>query len=145
MAIWDAAAKIAGLPVYRYLAQRVGRATNSSQTVRVYAGGGYYYPRNDIARLSDEVRQLRALGYTDVKIKIGGVPLSEDLRRIEAVARLLPDADRLAVDAMNTYNPSDSMGRPRNSCDTVSGGSRISATRSILRHWRPWRPSTLVP
>lgn len=109
MAIWDAAAKIASLPVYRYLAQRVGRATNSSQTVRVYAGGGYYYPRDDIARLSDEVRQFRALGYTDVKIKIGGVPLGQDLRRIEAVARLLPDADRLAVDAMNTYNPSDSM------------------------------------
>jgi L-alanine-DL-glutamate epimerase-like enolase superfamily enzyme len=109
MAIWDAAAKIAGLPLYRYLAQRLGRAVGSSRTISVYAGGGYYYPHDDINRLSDEVRRLRELGYTHAKIKIGSVPLGEDLKRIEAVAKLLPGADHLAVDAIYAYDSNNSV------------------------------------
>ena len=55
MALWDAAAKIAGLPLHRLLADRtVGPATTLA--VSVYAGGGYYYPTDDVARLSDEIR-----------------------------------------------------------------------------------------
>ena len=40
MAIWDAAAKIAGLPLYRFLAQRLGREPDLEGKVRVYAAGG---------------------------------------------------------------------------------------------------------
>jgi len=73
----------------------------------VYAGGGYPYPgpdpAGDRARLADEMRRLRDLGYTRAKIKIGAAPLDEDLRRIAAASRLIP-ADRLAVDAMNSYD-----------------------------------------
>jgi L-alanine-DL-glutamate epimerase-like enolase superfamily enzyme len=122
MAIWDAAAKIARTPLYRYLADRVGRIADSAPAVRAYAGGGYYYPRDDIARLSDEVRELRELGYTHVKIKIGGAPLGEDLKRIEAAAKLLPGADHLAVDAMNSYDP----------------GSSIAAASELARYPLRW-------
>jgi L-alanine-DL-glutamate epimerase-like enolase superfamily enzyme len=65
--------------------------------------GGYYYPQHDVARLSDEIRQLIDLGFTHVKIKIGGVNLELDQRRIEAVIKQL-SASNLAVDAMNSYN-----------------------------------------
>jgi D(-)-tartrate dehydratase len=109
MAIWDAAAKIAGMPLYRHMAERTGRTTVEDPAVRVYAGGGYYYPQNDISRLSDEVGRLRDLGYTHVKIKIGGATLGEDLKRIEAAARLLPGAANLAVDAMNSYDHTSSL------------------------------------
>jgi L-alanine-DL-glutamate epimerase-like enolase superfamily enzyme len=44
-----------------------------------------------------------------VKIKIGGAPLQQDLRRIEAVARLLPAADHLAVDAIYAYTRTTSI------------------------------------
>jgi D(-)-tartrate dehydratase len=57
--------------------------------VSVYAGGGYYYPSDDIARLSDEVRCFRDLGHRRAKIKIGSAPLAQDLKRIDAAARLL--------------------------------------------------------
>lgn len=58
----------------------------------------------DAGRLTDEVRRFLDAGYTHVKIKIGGRPLAEDLRRIETVLALLPGGgDHLAVDAMNRY------------------------------------------
>ncbi|HZS82165.1 MAG TPA: enolase C-terminal domain-like protein [Stellaceae bacterium] len=106
MALWDAAAKIAGLPLYRFLAARLGRkVAEPPATLPVYAGGGYYYPRDDVARLADEIARLRDGGYTRVKIKIGSAPLKEDLRRIEAAQRRLDAPGCLAVDAMNAYGP----------------------------------------
>lgn len=107
MAIWDAAAKIAGLPLYRYVARRIGReATIETNTkVRVYGAGGYLYPRDDIARLSDEMRRYAALGFTHAKIKIGSAGLSQDQKRIESAARQLPGgAAHLAVDAIYAYD-----------------------------------------
>src|SRR6516162_10014611 len=59
MALWDAAAKIAGLPLYQHLANRLGGKATTSQRVVVYAGGGYYYPADDVPRLGEEVRRLR--------------------------------------------------------------------------------------
>lgn len=104
MALWDAAAKIAGRPLHAFLAEATG-SRGSDAPVPVYAGGGYYFPEDDISRLTDEVRRFLDHGHTHVKIKIGGVSLAEDLDRIEAVLSLLPSADRLAVDAMNRYEP----------------------------------------
>ena len=104
MALWDAAAKIADVPLHRFLADRLGRNAVASQ-VPVYASGGYPYPDNDIAALSAEIRHFVDLGFTQVKIKIGAVSLAHDLRRIEAAAAQLADSEHLAVDAMNTYGP----------------------------------------
>jgi L-alanine-DL-glutamate epimerase-like enolase superfamily enzyme len=104
MALWDAAAKIADQPLHAFLSDATG-AGGSSAPVPVYAGGGYYFAQDDIGRLTDEVRGFLDQGHTHVKIKIGGRTLAEDLERIEAVLSLLPSADRLAVDAMNRYDP----------------------------------------
>jgi len=109
MALWDAAAKIAGVPLFRFLAERTGRPEVGRPTVRVYAGGGYYYPTDDITRLSEEIRRLRDAGYRNVKIKIGAAALDKDEKRIEAAARLLGGAERLAVDAMNSYTSTSSL------------------------------------
>jgi D(-)-tartrate dehydratase len=102
MALWDAAAKIAEKPLYQFLGELVGKPA-ARKALAVYAGGGYYFPSDDIPRLIDEVRQFLDLGYTHVKIKIAGRSLGEDLKRIEAVLSLLPGGDHLAADAMNRY------------------------------------------
>jgi D(-)-tartrate dehydratase len=60
MALWDAAAQVAGLPLHRFLADRLGRDVTAPD-VRVYASGGYPYPDNDIAALSEEIRHFAAL------------------------------------------------------------------------------------
>lgn len=104
MALWDAAAKIAGLPLHRFLAGRL-KLNAPAQDVPVYASGGYPYPDHDIGALSEEIRHFAGLGFTHVKIKIGGAGLDHDLRRIEAAAAQLAGSEHLAVDAMNTYDP----------------------------------------
>jgi L-alanine-DL-glutamate epimerase-like enolase superfamily enzyme len=104
MAVWDAAAKIAGLPLHRFLADRLGRTEAVPDRVPVYAAGGYLYPGDDLARLPDEMRRLADLGYTRAKIKIGATGLAQDLRRIEAASAQLAAPGHLAVDAMNAYD-----------------------------------------
>jgi L-alanine-DL-glutamate epimerase-like enolase superfamily enzyme len=103
MAIWDAAAKIAGEPLYRHIARHTGRVVPHDARVKVYAGGGYPYPEHDLARLADEMHACVDLGFSRVKIKIGAADLDVDRRRIEAAIAQLPSGARLAVDAMNTY------------------------------------------
>src|SRR5713101_4888229 len=79
MAVWDAVAKIAGLPLYRLLADRF-RGGHFERKVFVYAAGGYYYPDKDLSALQDE------------------------LRRIEAVLKILETPDQLAVDANGRFD-----------------------------------------
>jgi L-alanine-DL-glutamate epimerase-like enolase superfamily enzyme len=103
MAVWDAVAKIADLPLYRLLAERF-RGGRFEPKVFVYAAGGYYYPDKDLGALQSEMRSYLDLGYSVVKMKIGGVPLAEDLQRIEAVLKLLKTPDQLAVDANGRFD-----------------------------------------
>ena len=103
MAVWDAVAKIAGLPLYRLLADRF-RGGHFADKVFVYAAGGYYYPDKNLSALQKEMQGYLDLGYSVVKMKIGGAPLSEDLRRIEAVLKILKTPDQLAVDANGRFD-----------------------------------------
>jgi len=78
MAVWDAVAKIAGKPLSRLLADRY-RGGQADDKVWVYAAGGYYYPGKDMTALQNEMKRYRDLGYQVVKMKIGAVPLDEDV------------------------------------------------------------------
>ena len=102
MAVWDAAAKIAGKPLFRWLAERHGRIADPR--VFVYAAGGYYYPGKDNAALRAEMRGYLDRGYTVVKMKIGGATLDDDRARIEAVLDELDGQARLAVDANGRFD-----------------------------------------
>jgi L-alanine-DL-glutamate epimerase-like enolase superfamily enzyme len=103
MAVWDAVAKIEGKPLYRLLAERY-RGGAADKSVWVYAAGGYYYPGKDHQKLQDEMRGYLDMGYEVVKMKIGAVPLKEDLARIEAVLRVTGDGAKLAVDANGRFD-----------------------------------------
>jgi len=104
MAMWDATAKALGKPLYRVLNDRFRPGTPPAESVWVYAAGGYYRPGDDVAGLRGEIQGYLDLGYRDVKIKIGGATLSEDLERVESVLDLLPDGCRLAVDANGRFD-----------------------------------------
>ena len=58
MAVWDAVAKIADLPLHRFLSDRIGPGATGESRVPVYAGGGYRYPSDDIPRLTEEIRRF---------------------------------------------------------------------------------------
>ncbi len=103
MALWDVAAKMEGKPLYRVLAERF-HGGGCDEEVYVYAAGGYYYPGKEIEGLIEEMRGYLELGYSTVKIKIGGAPLEDDLRRIEAVLGILGPGQDLAVDANGRFD-----------------------------------------
>ena len=103
MAVWDAVAKIADRPLYQLLAERFGSG-KANPRVFVYAAGGYYYPGQDLGKLRSEMRSYLDRGYTVVKKKIGGAPLAEDLKRIEAILKEIGNEAKLAVDANGRFD-----------------------------------------
>ena len=103
MAVWDAVAKIAGVPLWRLLADRYRNGV-ADDRVWVYAAGGYYYPGKDLTALQDEMKSYRDRGYRVVKMKIGGAPLAEDLKRIEAVLKIVGDGQNLCVDVNGRFD-----------------------------------------
>ena len=103
MAVWDAVAKIEGKPLYRTLADRFSGGV-ADDKVWVYAAGGYYYPGKDLSKLKQELQSYLDRGYRVVKMKIGGAPLDEDLRRIEAALEVVGRGDCLAVDANGRFD-----------------------------------------
>jgi L-alanine-DL-glutamate epimerase-like enolase superfamily enzyme len=112
VAVWDAVAKIAGKPLHRLLAERYngGKAMDK---VFCYVGGGWYAPGKTIEHLQDEMRAHLDAGYTMVKMKVGGMPLADDLRRVEAVKSILPRGGRLAVDANSKFGRDEALAYAR--------------------------------
>ncbi len=104
IAVWDAAAKIADMPLWATIADAAGTGA-PERSVPVYAAGGYYDPDKGTEGLVAEMRRYLDQGYTQVKMKIGGATLDEDRARIEAVLALLGgDGARLAVDANGRFD-----------------------------------------
>jgi D(-)-tartrate dehydratase len=98
VAVWDAVAKIAGKPLHALLAERFNGGKVPSK-VFCYVGGGWYWPGQTIRDLQDEMRRHLDAGYTMVKMKVGGMALADDAKRVEAVKSILPSHAELAVDA----------------------------------------------
>ena len=103
MAIWDLVSKIEDKPLYQLLSERYGN-NKPEKKVFVYAAGGYYWPDGDLNSLKSEIKSYLDRGYSVVKKKIGGMSLSEDCKRIEAVLKILGPNQKLAVDANGKFN-----------------------------------------
>jgi L-alanine-DL-glutamate epimerase-like enolase superfamily enzyme len=108
VAVWDAVAKIADKPLHLLLAERY-RDGKVSKKMFCYVGGGWYWPGQTIKDLQDEMRRHLDAGYTMVKMKVGGLPLAEDCRRIEAVQQVLGNEAQLAVDANGKFDRAESL------------------------------------
>ena len=103
MAIWDLVSKIEQKPLYEVLAHKYGNKQFTNK-IFVYATGGYYYPGKDIAMLQEEMKSYVGQGFTTVKMKIGGAPLEEDLKRIESVLNIVGSGNNLCVDANGRFD-----------------------------------------
>ncbi len=103
MAIWDIVSKIEQVPLYKHLAKKYGNGKYTNK-IFVYAAGGYYYPGKDIPMLMDEMKSYLDMGFTTVKMKIGGATLKEDLKRIESVLKLVGSGNNLCVDANGRFD-----------------------------------------
>ena len=108
VAVWDAIAKIARKPLHHVLAERYGNGQIASR-VFCYVGGGWYRPGQTVKHLQDEMRRHLDAGYTMLKMKIGGLKLTEDIRRVEAVKSILPTGTLLAVDANSGFGRDEAL------------------------------------
>jgi L-alanine-DL-glutamate epimerase-like enolase superfamily enzyme len=108
VAVWDAIAKIAGKPLHRVLAERYNGGRIAGR-VFCYVGGGWYFPGQSLRDLQDEMRRHLEAGYTMLKMKVGGLSLAEDLRRVEAVKSMLPAGSQLAVDANSKFGRDEAL------------------------------------
>ena len=72
--------------------------------MRCYASAGLYGDGKDVDALAEEMRGYLARGFTDVKLKVGGVPLDEDVARVAAVRDVVGAQGRLMVDAVYTLD-----------------------------------------
>lgn len=104
MALWDAVSKAEGVPLWKLLADRYNGG-KADETAWVYAAGGYYYPGEELKSLQEEMKRYLDLGYSTVKMKIGGVPLKEDMARIEAALKVVSgDGQKLCVDVNGRFD-----------------------------------------
>jgi L-alanine-DL-glutamate epimerase-like enolase superfamily enzyme len=101
-AVWDLLAKRAGVPLWRLLSDLEG--TNRQPAAAVYVSGGHYRAHEDIEFLCDDVRRAMGRGHLRFKIKIGGAEIGIDIKRIDAVLRILGPQMRLAVDANGGFD-----------------------------------------
>jgi L-alanine-DL-glutamate epimerase-like enolase superfamily enzyme len=103
LAVWDLVAKIEGMPLHRVLAERYGGG-EVRESVFCYVGGGWYRPGQTLADLQAEMRAHLDAGYTQVKMKVGGLSRVEDCARVEAVLKVVGSGDHLAVDANAVFD-----------------------------------------
>ncbi len=103
MAVWDATAKIAGVPLWKLLADRFNGG-KADEKVLVYPGGGYYYPDGNMQMLKDEMQSYLDDGYEVVKMKVGAADIATDVKRIDAVIEVVGDGKFLAVDVNGKFD-----------------------------------------
>jgi len=108
VAVWDAVAKIADQPLHRVLADRFSGGKVPAK-VFCYVGGGWYWPGQTIQDLQDEMRRHLDAGYTLLKMKVGGLPLADDVCRLEAVLEVVGSPAHLAVDANCKFNRAEAL------------------------------------
>lgn len=103
IALWDIAGQAAGLPVWKLLGGRF------REKITAYATGCYYPESfNDMPGILRALEE-EAAGYADsgfglLKVKIGLLPLQQDLERLKVIRNAVGPSIALLVDANHGYN-----------------------------------------
>jgi L-alanine-DL-glutamate epimerase-like enolase superfamily enzyme len=94
--LWDIRAKAAGMPLYKLLGGFRDR-------VPTYIAGGYYEEGKGLRELAKEMEDNVAMGARAVKMKVGGVPIAEDVVRVRTAREAVGPGVKLMVDANCAY------------------------------------------
>lgn len=102
VALWDLAARQAGLPLWKMLGARRDR-------VRGYASGlDFHLPDHDFSELFGRAAEQ---GYTAFKIKVGHPDPERDLHRLDLLARAVGKGRPVMVDANEAWSPKEALMR----------------------------------
>lgn len=96
LALWDIKGRRAQMPVHQLLG---GFRTR----IPTYVAGGYYAEGKGLAELQAEMASYVERGARAVKMKVGAVPIADDVQRVQAVRRAIGPEVKLMVDANCAY------------------------------------------
>src|ERR1041385_8010571 len=94
--LWDIRAKVAGMPLYKLLGGFRDR-------VPTYVAGGYYEEGKGLRELQQEMITSVEMGARAIKMKVGAVPIREDVERVKAVREAVGPDVKLLIDANCAY------------------------------------------
>lgn len=97
LACWDIVGKAAGLPLYRLFG-------GFKDEVDCYATCGYYREGKDERELRDDLQMMVDQGHTGFKVKIGGLPLREDMERLRVIREVIGYDKDLMVDVNRAWD-----------------------------------------
>lgn len=104
VALWDALAVAAGLPLATYLGAK-------PKPIRAYNSNGLGLMSPEAA--ADEAERLLAGGFRSVKLRLGHSTLEQDIAVVRAVRKRLPDAVELPVDYNQALTVTEAVRRGR--------------------------------
>jgi L-alanine-DL-glutamate epimerase-like enolase superfamily enzyme len=96
IALWDLLGKAANQPIYKLLGAYTDR-------IPAYIAGGYYEEGKGLKELAQEMEENLKLNARAIKMKIGGVPIRDDVERVRVVRDTIGPDIKLLVDANNAY------------------------------------------
>ena len=97
IALWDLIGKVTGQSIHRLLGGYRDR-------IPAYIAGGYYEEGKGLRELAQEMEENLKLGARAVKMKVGAVPIQEDVERVRVVRDAIGPEIGLLVDANNAYS-----------------------------------------
>jgi len=97
IALWDIKCK-------RYAQPLHGLLGSFRDKVPCYASDGYYRTGEGVKELVEEIGHYVKMGFRAAKIKVGAIPLDEDVKRVKAIRDAFGYDLKLMVDANNGYD-----------------------------------------
>lgn len=97
IALWDIKAQAADQPLYKLL----GAYTDE---LPAYASGGYYREEKGLEGLREEMKRYVERDHDIVKMKVGRLPVEEEVERVRTVRETIGDERTLLLDANGKWD-----------------------------------------
>lgn len=98
IALWDILGKYLKTPLFKILG---GMKT----FIPAYASAGSYDRSPDPTSLANELKEWVDKGFKGVKMRVGQLPISQEIERVKAVREIIGNNIKLMVDANGKLNP----------------------------------------
>ena len=97
IACWDLIGKASNIPLYKLF----GGYRNK---IPVYVTCAYYRDGKDEKELRDEIQKLVNIGHQSFKVKVGGLSIKEDAKRLEIIRDEIGDQKDLMIDVNRAWD-----------------------------------------
>ncbi len=97
IACWDLIGKAANIPLYKLF----GGYRNK---IPVYVTCAYYRDDKDEKELRDELKKLIEIGHQSFKVKVGGLSIKEDAKRLEIIRDEIGSQKDLMIDVNRAWD-----------------------------------------